>query len=254
MRSLNKKYYKNFKIGLIFQARANSSRLKKKIFKKINKKTILELFIRRIKKIKKIEHIIAATTRNVEDNKTVLISKINRINVYRGSEKNVLSRFFHAAKKYKLDLIIRCNADCPFIDPKLINKMLDNYNNRYDYYSNILIPTFPSGMHIEIIKFNALKKAYKLAKKKIDKEHVTSFIYNNPKLFTVANYRNSKNLSFHRWTLDFNEDFLFIKKIYKEMNYREDFDSKDIMKLLKKKPNIMKINYHIEKKQNLITR
>lgn len=241
------------KIGLIFQARANSKRLKKKIFKKINNKTILELFIKRIKKVKKIDHIIAATTRNIEDDKTALISKINKVNIFRGSEKNVLSRFYNAAKKFKLDLIIRCNADCPFIDPKLINKMLKNYNNSYDYYSNILIPTFPSGMHIEIIKFNTLKKAYELAYKNIDKEHVTSFIYNNPKLFKIANFKNSKNLSFHRWTLDFNEDYLFIKRIYKEMNYREDFNTIDIIKLLKKKPNIMKINYHIEKKQNLIT-
>jgi spore coat polysaccharide biosynthesis protein SpsF len=140
------------KIGLIFQARANSKRLKKKIFKKINNKTILELFIQRIKKVKKIQHIIAATTNNLEDDKTVLISKINKVNIFRGSEKNVLSRFYNAAKKFKLDLIIRCNADCPFIDPKLINKMLKNYKNSYDYYSNILIPTFPSGMHIEINK------------------------------------------------------------------------------------------------------
>ena len=113
--------------------------------------------------------------------------------------------------------------------------MLKNYKNNYDYYSNILIPTFPSGMHIELIKFNALKKAYKLAKKNIDKEHVTPLIYNNPKLFKIANYRNSKNLSFHRWTLDFIEDFIFIKRIYKEMNYREDFSSRDILRLLKQK-------------------
>ena len=210
------------------------------------------MFIKRIRKVKEIDHIIAATTRNVEDDKTVLISKTNDVSIFRGSEKNVLSRFYNAAIKFKLDLIIRCNADCPFIDPKLINKMLKNYKNSYDYYSNILIPTFPSGMHIEIIKFNALKKAHNLAKKDIDKEHVTSFIYNNPKLFKIVNYKNSKNLSFHRWTLDYIEDFLFIKRVYKEMKYREDFNSKDIIKLLKKKPNIMKINYHIKKKQNLI--
>jgi spore coat polysaccharide biosynthesis protein SpsF len=81
---------------------------------------------------------------------------------------------------------------------------------------------------------------------------VTPLIYTNPKLFKIANYKNNKNLSFHRWTLDYIEDFLFIKRIYKEMNYREDFSSRDILNLLKKKPNIMKINYHIKKKQNLL--
>lgn len=240
------------RIGLIFQARANSKRLKNKIFKKINNKTILDLFIRRIKRANKVNCIIAATTKNPKDDKTVNISKKNGINIFRGSERNVLSRFYNAAKKYKLDLVVRCNADCPFIDYNLIDKMIQNYKNSYDYYSNILIPTFPSGMHIEIIKFNALEKAYSLANKSIDKEHVTPFIYNHRKLFKVANYKNSKNLSFHRWTLDFKEDFLFIKRIYKEMNYKEDFNSQSILKILKKKPNIMNINYHIEKKQNLI--
>lgn len=240
--------------GLIFQARANSTRLKNKIFKKINHKTILELFINRIKRVKKIDCIIAATTLSKKDNKTAHIARINGVNVFRGSEKNVLSRFYKAATKYNLDLIIRCNADCPFIDPKLIDKMLKLYKRKDDYFSNILNPTFPSGMHIEIFKYNSLKKAYNLAKNRIDKEHVTTFIYNNPRLFNIANYKNNKNLSFHRWTLDFKEDFIFIKTIFKEMNYKEHFNTNQILKLLKKKPNIMKINYHLKKKQNLISK
>ena len=157
------------KIGLIFQARANSQRLKNKIFKKIKDKTILELFINKILKTKRIDCVIAATTKNKKDDRTVKIAKKNKLNIFRGSEKNVLSRFYYAAKKFELDLIVRCNADCPFIDAKIIDKMIYNY-----------------------------------------------------------------------------------KKIYEEINNNENFDMNDILRLLKKNPDIMKINYHIEKKQNLI--
>ena len=239
------------KIGLIFQARANSQRLKNKIFKKIKDKTILELFINKILKTKRIDCVIEATTKNKKDDRTVKIAKKNKLNIFRGSEKNVLSRFYYAAKKFELDLIVRCNADCPFIDAKIIDKMIYNYKKKYDYYSNILIPTFPSGMHIEIIKFSALEKAHFLAKNKSDTEHVTPFIYNNPSLFNIKNFKNKRNLSFHRWTLDYKEDLLFVKKVYEEINNNENFDMNDILRLLKKNPDIMKINYHIEKKQNL---
>mgnify|MGYP001261027552 CR=1 FL=1 len=113
------------KIGLIFQARANSKRLKGKIFKRIKKKTILELFIERLKKTKKINCIIAATTKKKEDNRTANIARLSGVNVFRGSENDVLSRYYLAAKKFKIDLIIRCNADCPFIDSEIIAIMQD---------------------------------------------------------------------------------------------------------------------------------
>ena len=122
------------RINLIFQARANSTRLKNKIFKKINNKTILELFIDRVTKTKKIDKIILATTKNVRDNKTIKIAKKKNISFFRGPEKNVLSRYYQAAKLFKSDLIVRCNADCPFIDPKLIDKMITLYRKDTDYF------------------------------------------------------------------------------------------------------------------------
>ena len=242
------------RINLIFQARANSTRLKNKIFKKINNKTILELFIDRVTKTKKIDKIILATTKNVRDNKTIKIAKKKNISFFRGPEKNVLSRYYQAAKLFKSDLIVRCNADCPFIDPKLIDKMITLYRKDTDYFSNIIEETFPSGQHIEIFTFDTLKKAFLNATTKTQKEHVTPYIYNNKKKFKIKSFRLNKNLSNHRWTIDYKEDLVFIKEVYKKFNFKNNFKKNKIIKLLKKYPQLRKINYHIPKKQNLISK
>jgi spore coat polysaccharide biosynthesis protein SpsF len=163
----------------------------------------------------------------------------------------VLSRYYLAAKKFKIDLIIRCNADCPFIDSEIIDKMIKNYKNNIDYYSNILKETFPSGMHIELIKFEALEKAYLNVENSSQKEHVTPYIYNNPKIFNIKNYTSKSKLSNHRWTIDFEEDFTFVEKVFKKMNYRNDFNMEKLLKVIKKNPSLRNINYHIPKKQNL---
>jgi len=240
------------KTGIILQARCNSKRFPKKVLKKINNKSILELVIERLKNIKNLSLIVATTT-SKDDDEIYKISKKNGVLCFRGKTNDVLSRYYEAANKYELNIIIRCTADCPFIDRKILNKMLKKYlNNKYDYFSNILEPSFPSGLHVEILNFKTLKIAYKEAIKKSDREHVTPYIYRKRNKFKIGSFKQKINQSFHRWTIDYKEDLKFVKKVYKEFNYKNSFQMKDILRLLKKKPEIMNINYFLKKKQNLL--
>ena len=123
---------------------------------------------------------------------------------------------------------------------------------KYDYLSNILEPSFPSGLHLEIFNFKTLEKSHKCAKQKLEREHVTPYMYKNKQKFKIGSFKQNIDHSFHRWTIDYKEDFLFVKRIFKEFNYKNTFNAKDILNLLKRKPNIMKLNYFLKKKQNLL--
>tara|TARA_Y100000768_G_scaffold351645_1_gene302696 strand:+ start:455 stop:1180 length:726 start_codon:yes stop_codon:yes gene_type:complete len=240
------------RIGIILQARCNSKRFPNKVLKIINKKSILELVIQRLKKIPNIS-LIVATTKSQDDNKICKICIKKKVNFYRGKTNDVLSRYYEVASKFKLQTIIRCNADCPFIDKNIIEKMLSIFKKKkYDYFSNILEPSFPSGLHVEIFNFKSIKIAHKNASSISDREHVTPYIYKNKKKFLISSYKNNKDLSFHRWTIDYPEDLRFVKKVFKQFRYANDFKMRDIINLLKKKPELMKINYNIKKKQNLL--
>lgn len=238
--------------GIILQARCKSKRFPNKVIKKIKNKYLIELIIERLKNIKNIP-LIVATTKNKNDDKICKISKKIKVAYFRGKMNDVLSRYYETALKHKLDTIVRCNADCPFLEKKMLEKMLKIYKKKkYDYLSNILEPSFPSGQHIEIFNFKTLKKAYKNAKQKLEREHVTPYIYKNKKIFKIGSFKQNIDLSFHRWTIDYKEDFLFVKRIFKEFGYKNTFSSKDILNLLYKKPDIMKLNYYLKKKQNLL--
>jgi len=202
------------KIGIIIQARLGSKRFPNKIIKKIDKKTILEFLINRLKKIKFTNNIIIATSNKKNDKKIIEIAKKNNIDYYCGSENDVLDRYFCCAKKFNLTDIIRITSDCPFSDPMLINKMYIKYStSNFDYFSNVIKPTFPDGLDVEFFNFKTLKKTWELAKTLYEREHVTNLMIknNNIKKF---NYKNKYDLSSERITLDTPEDLIQIKKFY----------------------------------------
>ena len=239
-------------IGIILQARCNSKRLPNMVIRNIKHKPILELIIERLQNISQTQ-LIVATTKSKNDDAICKICIKNDVPFYRGKKNDVLSRYYEISSKYKFKTIIRTNADCPFLDKDIIKKMIKIFKKKkYDYFSNILEPSFPSGIHVEIFNQKTLKKVHKEATSVSDREHVTPYIYKNKKKFYVGSFKNNKNLSFHRWTIDYLEDLRFVKKVYKEFNYRNNFNMNDVLKLLKKKPEIMRINYYIKKKQNLL--
>ena len=243
-------------IGIIIQARMGSTRFPGKVLKKIEDKSLIELQIKRLQNSKKTKNIIIATSVNSLDDPIEKLCNEIRIPCYRGSEDNVLERYYHAAEHYELDVIIRSNGDCPFIDSLEIDKLIDiweiNYP-KYDYITNILEETFPLGMHIEIVSKIALETAMKESTTKEEREHVTPYIYRNPNKFKILNITNQENLSSYRWTIDYPEDFEFVKEIYKRFGTNNSsFSMNEIINLMKSEPKLALINNNFKKKQSLL--
>jgi len=233
------------KVLAIIQARYNSTRFPGKVVKKINNKTILEILIRRLSRSKHISKIIVACSNNRNDKAIVAICRKLGVNYFIGSENDVLNRFYHAAKKYRGINIARITADCPLIDPKIVDDVISNFFlKNADYSSNINPPTFPDGLDVEVFKFSVLKEAYINAKKFTEREHVTSFVINNKK-FKKFNLKNSIDYSSLRLTLDEKEDLILIEKIIKYFKNNLNFSFKNILDLYKNKKNFFLINSHL---------
>lgn len=232
------------KTSIILQARMGSSRLPEKMLKHICGKSILRLELERLKYSKNIDEILVATTTSKKDDVIETESRSLKVKVFRGSEEDVLARYYYAAKENNVDIIVRVTGDCPLIDPHLIDKMIDEFKkNKYDYISNTNPPTYPDGLDVEVFSFSALEKAFKEAKLSSEREHVTPYIWKNKQLFKTKNIESPIDLSSHRWSVDTETDLMFVKKIY-EYLYREDklFLTNDILELLKRKPELSKIN------------
>lgn len=232
------------KIGIIVQARSTSSRFNRKIFKKIYKNySVLEFLLKRLNNLGKKYKLIIGTTKK-DQKKISNISKKYNFIVDVGSERNVLSRFYNIAKKNKLETVVRVNSDSPLLVDHLIEKYLIQFikNKKIDYMTNILKPSFPYGLAVEIFKFNVLKKAFLNAKNKQQKEHVTPYIYQNKKKFLIRHILNKKNLSKYRFCIDYPQDLKLLKIIIKKSKSGTNLSYIDAINILKKDEKLMKIN------------
>ncbi len=236
---------------IIIQARAGSTRLPGKIFKEICGTSILEFQINRLKQMKSQPRLIVATTKSSSDDRTEEISKKCGLACFRGSEDDVLSRYFEAANSYHADPVGRVTSDCPLIDPEVADNLYDFFlDSQVDYVSNTIVRSFPRGLDIEIFSFSALEKAHRSATKLSDREHVTPFIRDAKNGFTHKNLMNNRDYSFHRWTVDTAEDFLLIEKLAIELKSVPRFRMQDVLKIFDRDPSLIKINEHIEQKKN----
>ncbi len=203
----------------IIQARTNSQRLPKKVLKKIGNVSILQRLINSLKKIKKIKKFVIATTKNKDDLKIIQISKKNKINYFQGDEKNVASRYYEILKNTKFEYFLRVNGDSPFLDYKIINKLITIKNKSdYDIITNVFKRSYPKGQSVEIIKTSTFLNNFKKLKSRHDLEHVTSFFYKNFKRFKIYNQMNKINFSKINLSIDTEEDLFKVKKIFKDIN------------------------------------
>lgn len=226
----------------IIQVRMSSTRLPGKVLKKLNGVTVLECFLSQLGYSESLKNIIIATTLNPQDDVIIKFAKEYGIEFFIGSETDVLDRFYQCAKEFSIHDIVRITPDCPLIDPNVIDKVIDFYiNNKFDFVSNTLKRTFPYGNDVEIFSFSSLERSWKEAKKSSEREHVTPFIYNNPKLFSISQIQNPSDLTHFHWTLDREEDLMFIKTVYQKIQKRPIYID-DILMILNNEPDILKIN------------
>lgn len=236
-------------IGCIIQARLGSSRLPKKILKFLdNDTTVIKFLINQIKYSKKLEKIVIATTNNEIDKPLIKYLKKIDVEVFVGDENNVLDRFYRCSKKFSFSTIVRITADNPFSDPRLIDKMIDDFKRKnIDFLTNASPRTFPYGTEVEIFNIEALEKIWKSTKDKVEQEHVTLNFLKNPKKFKIDSMINKTNQSFLRWTLDEKNDLKLIKIIYSLIEKRPIY-FEDIIKIYTKNPEIFKINSNVKHK------
>ena len=181
-------------ILLITQARMGSTRLPGKIFEKIGSKTLLQIHLERVRESKKISGVLVATTTSPDDDIVYEQSIKWGYQSYRGSENDVLDRYYHAARNIKPNWVIRVTSDCPLIDAELIDEVVGYaLDKNFDYCANNLLEHYPDGQDIEVFTFEALERAWKEADKQSEREHVTPYIrYRTDnmgkKLFTVGSY------------------------------------------------------------------
>ena len=231
------------KITVIIEARTGSSRLPNKVIAEINSNPMIFYVIDRVKQIKSVEQVVLATTNEKNDQILVEIGKQNSIMTFTGDSIDVLNRDYQCALQYNADPIIRITGECPLIDPYLVEDMLKFYlKNNYDYVSNRINPKYPDGLDVEIYSFETLKNAAENAKWSSERELVTTYITKNPKKFKIFSYENEKDLSHYRWTVDEKKDLEFVKKIYSIMNPKTNFSMDEIVNLLLKNPELVKIN------------
>ena len=196
------------KVIILTQARIGSTRFPQKVLKKIGEESLLSIHLKRLKKSENASKIVVATTFEKESDKIVEIAMLENIEAVKGSTDDVLDRFYQAAKNDKPDFVVRVTSDCPLIDHRLIDQVIEmTVQNNLDYGANILVEEFPDGQDIEVIKWSALEKAWLEAKLPSEREHVTPYIrkntdFNGGTLFKAMNFPANANYNQVRMTVD----------------------------------------------------
>ncbi|GAX88909.1 cytidylyltransferase domain-containing protein [Effusibacillus lacus] len=241
------------KTAIIVQARMTSTRLPGKVLKTVLGKSLLEFQIERLRRVRLADQIIIATTTNETDQPIVDLCKRLQVSYWRGSEDDVLARYYEAAKEFKADLIVRVTSDCPLIDPEVIDRHIRYYQDHqseFDYVSNVHCRTYPRGMDTEVFSFRVLSEAYENAVDCSEREHVTPYLYRNPEFYRIGDLAYDSDQSHHRWTVDTPEDFELISRILETIYpTNPQFTLRDVLELLELHPEWSAINAHIEQKK-----
>ena len=240
-------------IAAIIQARMTSTRLPGKVLMEVMGKPLIGYLVERLQYCRHLDKIILATTLNTEDDPIVDFAVRENILFYRGSEHDVLDRYYRTAKEFNIDHIMRITSDCPLIDPTICDLVVDTYiQENADFVHTG--PTFAEGLDCEIFSFKVLEKAWNEAEMKSEREHVTLYLHNHPEIFKKISLVNDTDDSRYRFTVDEWEDFLVVKAIFETL-YRKNtkpFSSDEIKHFLDSNPSVFKLNAHIIRNEGLV--
>jgi len=228
------------------EARMGSTRLPGKTLMIIAGKTLLELVVERLRLAENVDEVVVATTLNPKDDAIVSFCKDHDINVYRGSEDDVLGRVYETAKAFQADLIVQAGADCPFYDPDLIDTLIEIFlNGKYAYVANDMKLTYPEGVDAHILSMEVLEEIHGLATKPRDRYDVVRYIWDHPEKYPIYNLDAPPELNRPelRLTLDYKEDLTLTRKIFNALySEKHPFKTKDVIDYLDKFPDLKTIN------------
>ncbi|HEX3819008.1 MAG TPA: glycosyltransferase family protein [Candidatus Sulfotelmatobacter sp.] len=235
------------KIVAIVQARTGSTRLPGKVLMDVAGQSMLAQVLTRLGGCNLIQELLVATTDRPEDDSIVAECKRISVPVSRGDRDDVLDRYFRAAQLVRADVVVRITSDCPLIDPEITGKTIEAYlESAADYASNGLVRTYPRGLDTETMSFQTLERAWRLARKPYEREHVTPYIYEHSEEFKLVSVTGETDYSSHRWTVDTPEDMEFVREIYHRLSGR--FSWRDVLDLVQQEPQLLDLNRSIVQK------
>lgn len=234
---------------IIIQARMGSSRLPGKVLLPLGKSTVLDYVVSRCKNIKGIEAVIVATSTLPQDDAIVTWCEENNVRFFRGSEDDVLSRYYECAKQYDPDYVIRVTSDCPFVDYEMASEIVKKMKSEPTDYIKV-VGELPRGLVVEMFAYKALKFIHENGHEPRHREHVTYYGYEYPEKFNVVTYESSKSLQHPhlRVTLDTEADYKLCQAIANNFNGDKLVTSQDVVNFLLNNPEVAKINAHIKQK------
>ena len=239
----------------VIQARMASKRLPGKVLLELGGQTVLHRVIRRLSFCQYVDEVVVATTDQNADDPIVSEAERCRATVVRGSESDVLSRYYLAGESVAATDIVRITADCPLIDPQVIDQLIMRFRQRrelgspLDYLSNVHPRTFPRGLDAEIFTMDGLRTAHIEVVETFQREHVTPFFYLNPTRFRLENMTQPIDQSSLRWTLDEPTDLAFFQAIYRHFSPEQFVSTELVLQLLSKYPKLSQINALVEQKE-----
>lgn len=235
-------------VAAIIQARCGSTRFPNKVFADISGHPLIWHVVDRLSYAHSITHTILATTVSPLDDQLALWGKAQDVEVFRGSEADVLNRYATAAQYASADVVVRITADDPFKEPALIDAAVEKLlKERLDVVCNHIPPSYPEGLDVEVFTLESIIRADKNAHTAFQREHVTQYFYQNPTLFKIGYLHNEENLSHLRWTIDTEVDLEMVRKVYDNLYGAQEgyFTWRDIVDFLTKHPEVAAINSNV---------
>jgi spore coat polysaccharide biosynthesis protein SpsF len=236
------------RIVAVIQARMGSTRLPGKVLADILGKPMLGWVVERVRASRTVDQVVVATSVKAEDDQIAELCHQQEVECFRGSEDDVLDRYYHAAREYRAQIIVRITSDCPLIDSGVIDKtVLSFLKEEVDYASNSIGRTYPRGLDTEVFTFEALERAHAEARQPYQRSHVTPYFYENPALFRILSVTAEADHSAYRWTVDTKEDLAFVRAVYGRLG-AENCSFEEVLRLMKELPRLAELNQGIVQK------
>lgn len=236
------------KVTAIIQARIGSTRLAGKVLADIGGQPMLWRVIARTRAAETLDQIVVATTTESADDAIVVFCRERGVACFRGSEEDVLDRYYQAAREDGADVVVRITSDCPLIDPEIVDKTVRAFLSELpDYASNGVVRTYPRGLDTEVMTLRALEMAWREARQPYQRTHVTPYIYENPDRFRILSVTGDHDYSAYRWTVDAREDLELVRAVYSRLQ-GDGFLLNDVVRLMEREPEVAQINRSVAQK------
>ena len=234
----------------IIQAHMGSTRLPGKVLLNIGDRTMLARVVRRASRAKTLSAVVVACSTEPGDEAIVRECERLGIGYFRGSDSDVLDRYYQTSRAFPSDAYVRITSDCPVIDPEVIDHVVNAFAaGGFDYASNTVQRTYPRGLDTEVFTAEGLARIWREAKEPYQRVHVTPYFYQNPQLFKLGYVTQEVDQNEMRWTVDTPDDLRFIKAVYEALGGGDEFTWRDVLELLERRPELAAINQHVQQKK-----